>query len=117
MLNLFDFLSMVRRNNEFFLTSGSLITDFACFRLIFCLICVIYHSPWDDFFTYHGLKFEVVYLGSSDIALIHVSRTVVISMNALEKFIVWVFYSLEPLLVRSFLNMLFLIILRSTVIM
>ena len=67
-------------------------------------------------FSFHRFKFETVHLFLCVIASIHVSRVVVISINALEKFIVQDSLYFGPIL-RSFLDLLFLIISKPPVIM
>ena len=42
-----------------------------------------------SFTSFHALKFQVVYLALSTTASIHVSRAILISINAFKKFIVW----------------------------
>ena len=54
--------------------------------IIFGLSSVICSFNLANIFSFHGLKFEVLYLVLSVIASIHVSRAVTI--NALERFIV-----------------------------
>ena len=84
------------------LTYGSLSTGFVCLSFIFCLSSVIFSFTLANTFSFCGLKFEVVYLVLS----VHVSR-VVISINALDRFIGQGYLQLGPF-VRSFLNLLFL---------
>ena len=56
-----------------------------CFYRFDFLSAVIFSLILANTFFFHGLKFEVAYSVLSGIAPIHVSRTVVISINALEK--------------------------------
>ena len=59
---------------------------------MFCLSFVIFSSFFffalANTFSFHDLKFEVVYLVLSDTVSIYLSRAVDISINTLEKFIV-----------------------------